>query len=176
MKTIINTLMLDKDNNLKNIKMDIVMTPGIGIHVLNMPDVAIKETLLRTITAMQSIGYRIPAKKIVISFSEYVENGYSLTDAAIAMGLLIASGQVKPVIKHEMMCIAGELSLDGKLRTPLLPQEINYATSQYIMYVVPEELDTKFETETDCESLAINSLKGIVNMIKAPNLYVAQSN
>ena len=156
--------------------MEIEITEGLGIHVINMPDKAIKEALLRTITALQSVGYRIPGKKITISFSEYVEHGCSLPDAAIAVGLLIASGQINPVLKYEMMCIAGELSLDGKLRTPLLPQEFNYATSQYIMYVVPEELDTKFETETDCESLAKNSLKGIVNVLEAPNLYVAQSN
>lgn len=44
---------------------------GIGIHLVGLADVAVKESLLRTVTALQSMGFHIPGKKIIISLSVY---------------------------------------------------------------------------------------------------------
>ena len=42
---------------------------GVGIHLVGMADVAVKESLLRTTTALISSGYRIPGRKIVINLA-----------------------------------------------------------------------------------------------------------
>ena len=44
---------------------------GIGIHLVGLADVAVKESLLRTTTALQALGYRIPGKRIVNNLSLY---------------------------------------------------------------------------------------------------------
>ena len=44
---------------------------GIGIHLVGLADVAVKESLLRTTTALQSLGYHIPGKRIVNNLSLY---------------------------------------------------------------------------------------------------------
>ena len=44
---------------------------GIGIHLVGLADAAVKESLLRTGTALQSLGLRIPGKKIVNNLSLY---------------------------------------------------------------------------------------------------------
>lgn len=44
---------------------------GIGIHLCGLADIAVKESLLRTTTALESLGFRIPGKKIVINLSDY---------------------------------------------------------------------------------------------------------
>ena len=49
-----------------DISVEIDIAQGLGIHLVGLADAAVKESLLRTITALQSLGFRIPGKKIVI--------------------------------------------------------------------------------------------------------------
>ena len=54
------------------VTVEIDITSGIGIHLVGLADVAVKESLLRTITALQSMAFRIPGRKIVINLSVYL--------------------------------------------------------------------------------------------------------
>lgn len=89
---------------------------GIGIHLVGLADNAVKESLLRTVTALQACGYRIPGKRIVINLApadlRKTGAGY---DLAIAVGILSASGQ-EPMPLLDKYVMAGELGLDGSLR------------------------------------------------------------
>ena len=51
------------------VTVEVDINSGIGIHLVGLADVAVKESLLRTMTALQSIGFRIPGKKIVINLA-----------------------------------------------------------------------------------------------------------
>ena len=51
------------------VTVEVDITHGIGIHLVGLADVAVKESLLRTVTALQSLGFRIPGKKIVINLA-----------------------------------------------------------------------------------------------------------
>ena len=53
------------------VTVEVDITHGIGIHLVGLADVAVKESLLRTVTALQSLGFRIPGKKIVNNLSVY---------------------------------------------------------------------------------------------------------
>ena len=112
MRTTLNTLKIDNEGTLVPVKVTVSVSPGIGVHVVNMKDSGVKEMLLRTITAIQDAGYRIPGKKIVISFSEEITTLFSLSDAAVAIALLIATEQIKPVLKYDIINISGELRTD----------------------------------------------------------------
>lgn len=89
---------------------------GIGIHLVGLADVAVKESLLRTTTALESLGFRIPGKKIVINLApaDLRKNG-SGYDVPIAIGIIKASEQkeLPGAGKYIMM---GELGLDGSIR------------------------------------------------------------
>ena len=52
-----------------HITVEIDIAPGLGLHLVGLADAAVKESLLRTITALQSLGFRIPGKKIVINLA-----------------------------------------------------------------------------------------------------------
>ena len=54
------------------VTVEVDISSGIGIHLVGLADAAVKESLLRTITALRSVGYRIPGKKIVINLSVYL--------------------------------------------------------------------------------------------------------
>lgn len=93
------------------------ITPGIGIHLVGLHDEAVRESLLRVITAMEATGYRTPGKKIVINLApvSLQKLGNGAYDLPIALGIIGASGQeALPGIGKYV--IAGELALDGKVR------------------------------------------------------------
>ncbi len=97
-----------------NVEVDIAT--GIGIHLVGLADAAVKESLLRTITALQSLGFRIPGKKIVINLApadmHKKGSGY---DLPIALGIIAASRQREMPLSGDFI-IMGELGLDGTVR------------------------------------------------------------
>ena len=98
------------------VTVEVDIATGIGIHLVGLADTAIKESLLRTITALQSMGFRIPGRKIVINLApadmHKKGSGY---DVPIALGIIAASGQ-RPLPDLENYMIMGELGLDGTVR------------------------------------------------------------
>ena len=98
------------------VTVEINISAGIGIHLVGLADAAVKESLLRTITALQSMGFRIPGKKIVINLApadmHKKGSGY---DIPIALGIIAASQQLDlPLL--ERFLIMGELGLNGAVR------------------------------------------------------------
>ena len=98
------------------VAVEIDIASGIGIHLVGLADAAVKESLLRTVTAMQSMGYRIPGKKIVINLApadmHKKGSGY---DLPIAVGIIAASAQERLPLSGKFI-IMGELGLDGTVR------------------------------------------------------------
>ena len=95
---------------------EVDIASGIGIHLVGLADAAVKESLLRTITALQSRGFRIPGKKIVINLApadmHKKGSGY---DLPIALGIIAASKQRELPLLTEYL-IMGELGLDGAVK------------------------------------------------------------
>ena len=98
------------------VTVEIDIDKGIGIHLVGLADIAVKESLLRTTTALESLGFRIPGKKIIINLApaDLRKNG-SGYDLPIAAGIIAASGQMElPRIGDYLMM--GELGLDASVR------------------------------------------------------------
>lgn len=55
------------------VTVEIDITSGIGIHLVGLADAAVRESLLRTITALQALGFHIPGRKIVNNLSVYLQ-------------------------------------------------------------------------------------------------------
>ena len=74
------------------VTIEVNITLGIGIHLVGLADAAVKESLLRTVTALQSKGFHIPGKKIVINLApadmHKQGSGY---DVPIALGIIVAA-------------------------------------------------------------------------------------
>ena len=98
------------------VTVEVDITTGLGIHLVGLADAAVKESLLRTITALQSMDFRIPGKKIVINLApadmHKKGSGY---DVPIALGIIRASRQRDLPLLEQFM-IMGELGLDGSVR------------------------------------------------------------
>ena len=98
------------------VTVEVNITLGVGIHLVGLADAAVKESLLRTVTALQSKGFHIPGKKIVINLApadlHKQGSGY---DLPIALGIIAASGQ-RTFPSLDKYLLMGELSLDGSIR------------------------------------------------------------
>ena len=51
------------------VNVEVSISSGVGIYLVGLADAAVKESLLRTVTALQAAGFRIPGKKIVINLA-----------------------------------------------------------------------------------------------------------
>ena len=101
----------------EKVTVEVSIDRGVGIHLVGLADVAVKESLLRTTTALQALGYHIPGKRMVINLApaDVRKNG-SGYDLPIAIGVIAASEQrAMPLAGKYMMM--GELGLEGSLRS-----------------------------------------------------------
>ena len=98
------------------VEIEVQIQLGIGIHLVGLADTAVKESLLRTVTALQAQGFHVPGKKIIINLApadmHKQGSGY---DIPIALGIIAASGQ-RAVPELEKYLIMGELGLDASVR------------------------------------------------------------
>jgi magnesium chelatase family protein len=87
-----------------------------GIHIVGMPDIAIQEAKQRVRQALKSARFEMRNRFVVVNLApsslKKVGSGF---DLPIALGFLIATGQIDPELVRDRLCI-GELSLDGSVR------------------------------------------------------------
>ena len=98
------------------VTVEVSMERGIGLHLVGLADAAVKESLLRTVTALNSIGCPLPGKRIVINLAPAdIHKSGSGYDLPIAVGIAASSGQrALPLAERYLMM--GELGLDGSVR------------------------------------------------------------
>ena len=98
------------------VTVEVSIDRGIGVHLVGLADAAVKESLLRTVTALQSRGFHVPGKKIVINLApaDMRKNG-SGYDLPIALGIIAASDQ-RQMPGLGKYIIMGELGLDASVR------------------------------------------------------------
>ena len=84
--------------------------------VVGLPDSAVRESKERVLAAIKNAGYQWPRRKITINLApaDRKKEG-SAFDLPIAVGVLAASQQIKPVCLAEF-ALLGELSLNGSVR------------------------------------------------------------
>ena len=84
--------------------------------LVGLPETAVRESKDRVRSALQSAGFEFPARRITLNLApaDLPKDGGRF-DLAIALGILIASGQVQSQQTEQLECL-GELALSGALR------------------------------------------------------------
>ncbi|MCQ2361075.1 MAG: YifB family Mg chelatase-like AAA ATPase [Paludibacteraceae bacterium] len=97
------------------ITVEVNISSGIKFFMVGLPDVAIKESHERILSAFNHRGYKFPRKQVIINMSPAdIRKAGSAYDLTIAMGILAASEEIK-CDKLKEYAIMGELSLDGSV-------------------------------------------------------------
>ena len=141
---------------------------GIGIHLVGLADAAVKESLLRTVTALQAKGFHIPGKKIVINLApadmHKQGSGY---DVPIALGIIAASDQ-RNLPGLEKYLIMGELGLDGSIRpvSGVLPMVELARRSGFKGCIFPEESALEAVDYDDTLLFGVRTLDDVLQILE----------
>lgn len=113
---------------LEVLPVDVEVDVGAGLPsfaIVGLPDLAVLEARERVRSAVRASGFEVPNSRIVVNLAPGpVRKHGTGFDLAIALGLLIATGQI-PRAVIEGCVVVGELSLDGSVRS--VPGMLAYA-------------------------------------------------
>lgn len=104
---------------LEGVVVDVEVDTGEGlpaIVIVGLPDAAVQESRERVQSAIKNAGLRFPRRRLTVNLAPAsVRKEGPAYDLPIALGALIASGQLEPDCLESALVI-GELSLDGSVR------------------------------------------------------------
>jgi magnesium chelatase family protein len=87
-----------------------------GFAIVGLPDASVREARDRVRAAMLSSGFAWPLRKTVVNLAPSgVRKGGAGLDLPIAVGLLVAAGELSPACTQGL-AFCGELGLNGSLR------------------------------------------------------------
>ena len=99
------------------VTVEVDLAPGLpGLQLVGLPDAAVQEARERVRGALRNSGLRVPLSRVVVSLAPAdLRKAGPGFDLPIALGLLVASGQLEPAQLEGIWSVA-ELGLDGQLR------------------------------------------------------------
>ncbi|MCL2324462.1 MAG: YifB family Mg chelatase-like AAA ATPase [Actinomycetia bacterium] len=144
-----------------------------AFHIVGMGDVAVKEARQRVTAALRSCGFKLPNSCITVNLAPaLVQKHGTGFDLAMALGILIASGQAS-VDRASQLLVLGELGLQGQVSTVAgLVSCARLANEQgrILMTPHPEQL----EGIIACQTIPIEHLSEIAQLQERPVKAVAR--
>jgi magnesium chelatase family protein len=147
------------------ITIEVSIGGGNKYHIVGLPDNAIKESLRRIESAIQTAGLRMPRQKIVVNLAPAdIRKEGSAYDLPIAIGILAASGQLEDQNLHEYF-IMGELSLDGGLQSikGALPISIQARSAGFKGFILPKDNSREAAIVSELEVYGMKTLAEVVS-------------
>jgi len=147
---------------------EVDIRPGLpAFRIVGLADAAVREARERVHAAILNSGFEFPARRITANLApahlRKVGPGF---DAALAVGLLAASGQC-PAEALERWAIFGELSLTGALRScrGALAAAEGARRSGIAGLVVPRELAGEAALVEDVVVAGVDDLRGVAALL-----------
>jgi magnesium chelatase family protein len=99
------------------VEVEVDVSPGLPKTVLvGLPELAVRESIHRIERALANLGFHRPTGRTIINLAPAdLRKDAGAFDLPIALGLLVATGQVKPDQLADCAAV-GELALDGAIR------------------------------------------------------------
>jgi magnesium chelatase family protein len=95
---------------------EVNVASGIGYTVTGQPDEVVRESLSRVEVAIKGLGLYMPRTKLSVNLSPaHIRKTGAGFDLPIAVGILLASGQLIDRRELSDYIIVGELGLDGSI-------------------------------------------------------------
>ncbi|MGP1514754.1 MAG: YifB family Mg chelatase-like AAA ATPase [Bacteroidales bacterium] len=148
------------------VTVEVAIEQGISFFLVGLPDNAVKESQQRISSALNSLGYKIPGKKVVINMAPAdIKKEGSAYDLTIAIGILAASEQISNSDKLNEYLIMGELSLDGSLRPikGVLPIAMQAKSEGFKGFILPKSNAQEAAIVQGLEVLGVDNLMQVIN-------------
>jgi magnesium chelatase family protein len=151
------------------VEVEVDITAGMRkFDIVGLPDAAVRESRERVQAAIRNAGFEFPAEQIVVNLAPAdVKKAGPSFDLPIAVGILIASGQVS-TDDLEQVVMTGELSLDGILRpvTGVLPMAIGARKWGKTCILVPPDNGKEAAVVDDFEVYTADTLYDCVRLLE----------
>ncbi|MDD2586974.1 MAG: YifB family Mg chelatase-like AAA ATPase [Syntrophomonadaceae bacterium] len=168
----LNTLVLT-GIDARPVKVEVDIQNGLpGFEVVGLASTSIKEARERVRSAIKNLGYEFPNRKIIVNLAPAdLKKEGSHFDLAIALGILISSGQLEGHLP-ENMYFSGELSLNGTLRK--IPGVLSMALElinidKNSRFFVPEANREEAGLVSEIKSYPVSSLQEVFDFIAGDN-------
>ena len=87
-----------------------------GMVIVGLPDTSVQESRERVSSALRNSGFAMPRQRLTVNLAPAaVRKAGPVYDLPIALGVLMASGQLPPDVLEDAL-VVGELALDGRVR------------------------------------------------------------
>jgi magnesium chelatase family protein len=143
------------------ITIEVTVTSGQHLFIVGLPDGAVKESEQRVEAALKHSRFIMPRHKVVINMAPAnIRKEGSAYDLPIAIGILIASGQLDSTI-NEQYLVMGELALDGELR-PIkgaLPIAIEARKNNFKGFILPIANANEAAIVSNLDIIGVQNLK-----------------
>lgn len=149
------------------VTIEVNCTKGIQFLLVGLPDVAVRESHERIISALQVSGYKFPRNRIVINMAPAdIRKEGSSYDLSLAIGILAAAEELEASrLGHYMMM--GELSLDGSLKPVkgILPIAVKAREEGFKGIIVPKQNAREAAVVSDLEVYGVSNIKEVIGFI-----------
>ncbi|MBG6234923.1 magnesium chelatase family protein [Pedobacter sp. CAN_A7] len=160
--------------NALTITIEVSIGGGNRYHIVGLPDNAIKESLRRIESAIQTAGLRMPRQKIVVNLAPAdIRKEGSSYDLPIAIGILAASGQIEQEDLHQYF-IMGELSLDGGLQAikGALPIAIQARTAGFKGFILPIDNSREAAIVNELDVYGMRNLREVIDFFNNSGTFI----
>ncbi len=144
---------------LVDVEVDVAMQGLPSFTIVGLPDKAVEESKERVRSAIKNSGADFPITRITVNLApaDLPKMGPAY-DLPIALGILIASGQIAPEISDSLFF--GELSLDGTLRhtNGILPMSILAKEKKFKKIFIPKINEKEASVVSGIEVYPVESL------------------
>ena len=149
------------------ITIEVSCTKGIQFFLVGLPDVAVRESHERIISALQVSGYKFPRNRIVINMAPAdIRKEGSAYDLPLAIGILAAAGELDASRLDQFMMM-GELSLDGSLQPVkgILPIAIKAREEKFKGLIVPKQNAREATVVNQLDVYGVSTIREVIEFL-----------
>ena len=143
-----------------------------GIDIVGLPDAAVKDSRERVKAAIKNNNLTFPQKRLIINLAPAnIKKECVYLDLPICISILCATGQIAPDAPEGYL-IAGELSLDGVLRSAngVLPMALAARDNGIKNIIVPKENAREASIISDINVFGAENLSQVVEHLRGDRL------
>lgn len=149
------------------VTIEVSTSRGIKFFLVGLPDIAVRESHERIVSAFHNNGYRFPTCQITVNLAPAdVRKEGAAYDLPLAIGIMAASNMVNAEVLQETL-IMGELGLDGVLHPVrgILPMAVKAREEGFKSMILPEENADEAAVVEGLTILPANNLHQVVEFL-----------
>ena len=152
------------------VRVEVDVAPGLPVcHIVGLPDAALSEARERVRGAIRNSGYAYPQSRITVNLAPAGRRKFGAAyDLAIAVGILVASGQLR--VGGPACALLGELSLSGTVEPVpgILPMVATLRRAGVTRVAVPALNEAEARLVAGVGVIAVHGLDDAARVIAGP--------